>query len=105
MDELDKKLLSAIPPGHKNAVTSRYLANITGLPERMVRKRIERLVVAGHEIGSTPTHQMGFFKITNRVDLEIALGHLVSRQIKIVSRVRALEKHKAKYGGQMSLEY
>lgn len=100
-----RAVLATIPEGHRKAITARQLSTKLGMSDRVVRSIIQELILDGHPIGSSVSGRMGYFKINNQEDFNVAVKHLKPRAINIFRRIRALEKIAARrYDMQLSLE-
>ena len=100
---LDMRILSIIPTGHENAITSTEIAKQVGVSPRTVRDIIERMVIEGKPIGSSSTGDKGYYIIVSAEDLQIARRHLIPRAVKIIQRAKALDKLYAKVSGQIEM--
>lgn len=106
LSKQEQFILDLIPYGAHNAISSKKIAEKTGINRRTVRAIIEKLVSEYYfPIGSSSSGDAGYFKIVTEEDFEIAQRHLKPRALKIFKRWRALQKIAAeKFSKQISFE-
>ena len=90
------KLLDYIPTGAENAIGTRDLVRLSGLPTiRALRKEIHRLRESGHIICSSTERPAGYFIAANHHEAARFIRSMESRRREIGRAIKAARQYAA----------
>lgn len=88
------KLLDYIPTGAENAIGTRDLLRLSGLPTiRALRKEIHRLRESGHIICSSTDTPAGYFIAADKKEAARFIRSMESRRREIGRAIKAAKKY------------
>lgn len=98
-------LLELIPRGRENAVTAKFLMQMTGLSDRAVRKEIQDINESG-TVMICREHKKGYYIPATEREAESYIRYSQSYLITLARKDRAMKRARDKmFSGQMELEY
>lgn len=95
------KLLDYIPTGAENAMETRELLRLSGLPSiRVLRQEVHKLREQGHVICSSTEPPAGYFIAANPKEAARFIRSMESRRREIARAIQAAQKYMQEAGGE-----